>query len=339
MAFTTATGENKTETCSRSYLNGTAELTQKIIENYSRFKEQPNFSKGIPTTVTVTLFIYSFDSVNPSDMEFQVNGFLWQEWQDERLAYDQCRFPMNSNFQELSALKYIWGPKLYFVNGKDGRIHQMSSPNLNFEIYPNGHIFYSMRITMTLACSMDFTSYPFDIQKCPIMIESCNFSRLNSEITFKRHNGYFMIQTYFPMALIVIISWSTFWLDPSSVAARTTIGVTTLLALVTLTYSAVLVAPPVSYIKAIDIWIGICTLFVFSAFMEFTVVPDEPNTGNTGSKDAWVPDVEHIRRRVMERTGVRRHGAAETIDVCCRIACPLLFIAFNVIYWTHFLVH
>ena len=39
-----------------------------------------------------------------------------------------------------------------------------------------------------------------------------------------------MVQSYIPTILIVVISWVSFWMDVDSVAGRTTLGVTTLLA-------------------------------------------------------------------------------------------------------------
>ncbi|RWS21233.1 glycine receptor subunit alpha-2-like protein [Leptotrombidium deliense] len=81
-----------------------------------------------------------------------------------------------------------------------------------------------------------------------------------------------MVQSYLPTVLIVAISWVSFWLDVDAIPARVTLGVTTLLTISSKGAFIQSNLPPVSYVKAIDVWMGACTIFVFTALLEFTVV-------------------------------------------------------------------
>lgn len=98
------------------------------------------------------------------------------------------------------------------------------------------------------------------------------FSFLNATFTLERQNGYHLIQTYLPTFLIVMISWVSFWLNVDATPARVTLGVTTLLTMTTVASGVRTQLPPVSYIKAIDVWIGACSVMVFGALLEFTLV-------------------------------------------------------------------
>jgi hypothetical protein len=73
-----------------------------------------------------------------------------------------------------------------------------------------------------------------------------------------------IIQTYIPTALIVIISWFNFWLDIDSAPARVSLSITTLLTIATQANAVKLALPEVSYMKAIDFWLGTCMTFVFA---------------------------------------------------------------------------
>ncbi|KAK6732983.1 hypothetical protein RB195_017013 [Necator americanus] len=81
-----------------------------------------------------------------------------------------------------------------------------------------------------------------------------------------------IIQSYLPTALIVVISWFSFWLDVEAVPGRVSLSITTLLTLATQSSAARMALPQASYVKAIDVWMGACMTFVFSAMIEFTVV-------------------------------------------------------------------
>lgn len=69
-----------------------------------------------------------------------------------------------------------------------------------------------------------------------------------------------------------MISWVSFWLNVDASPARVTLGVTTLLTLTTVASGVRTQLPPVSYVKAIDVWIGACSVMVFGALLEFALV-------------------------------------------------------------------
>ncbi|KAF2362961.1 Neurotransmitter-gated ion-channel transmembrane domain [Trinorchestia longiramus] len=99
-----------------------------------------------------------------------------------------------------------------------------------------------------------------------------NYSCLVAEFSMQRSIGFYLVQLYLPTILIVVISWVSFWMDVDSVPGRTTLGVTTLLTVSTKSSDIQEGLPQVSYVKAIDVWMGACTAFVFCALLEFTLV-------------------------------------------------------------------
>ena len=81
-----------------------------------------------------------------------------------------------------------------------------------------------------------------------------------------------MIQMYIPSVLIVILSWVAFWISIDAIPARVTIGLLTVLTMTTQSAGARASLPRVSYIKAIDVWMSMCLIFVFASLLEFAVV-------------------------------------------------------------------
>ncbi|XP_062384965.1 gamma-aminobutyric acid receptor subunit alpha-3 [Sardina pilchardus] len=110
----------------------------------------------------------------------------------------------------------------------------------------------------------------------------------------KRKIGYFVIQTYLPCIMTVILSQVSFWLNRESVPARTVFGVTTVLTMTTLSISARNSLPKVAYATAMDWFMAVCYAFVFSALIEFATV-------NYFTKRSWAWDgkkeAQEMRRR------------------------------------------
>ncbi|XP_066909658.1 glycine receptor subunit beta-type 4 [Halyomorpha halys] len=132
-------------------------------------------------------------------------------------------------------------------------------------------------------------------------------------------------------------------MDVDSVPGRTTLGVTTLLAVSSQSSGIQSGLPQVSYVKAIDVWMGTCTAFVFCALLEFTfvnymwrkVVPIETASArdiNGGVKQDQLPG-----RKIAIEIPNSNMRMARRIDEYSRLCFPIAFAMFNLMYWSYYL--
>ncbi|XP_010895936.2 gamma-aminobutyric acid receptor subunit pi isoform X2 [Esox lucius] len=96
------------------------------------------------------------------------------------------------------------------------------------------------------------------------------YPKLVLHFALRRNVLFFILETYVPSTLLVVLSWVSFWISQSSVPARTCIGVTTVLTMTTLMMGARTSLPNANcFIKAIDVYLGICFTFIFGALLEY----------------------------------------------------------------------
>jgi gamma-aminobutyric acid receptor subunit alpha len=100
--------------------------------------------------------------------------------------------------------------------------------------------------------------------------------------------GYFLIQLYLPCILIVFLSWVGLWLNREATNDRInlgieifliflmrfglSLGVTTVLTLIFVIIEGKKDLPKVSYLTALDWFLAVCFIFVFSTLFEFALV-------------------------------------------------------------------
>uniref|UniRef100_A0A3Q1B314 Gamma-aminobutyric acid (GABA) A receptor, alpha 6b n=1 Tax=Amphiprion ocellaris TaxID=80972 RepID=A0A3Q1B314_AMPOC len=188
----------------------------------------------------------------------------------------------------------------------------------------------------------------------------------------QRKMGFFLIQTYIPCIMTVILAQVSFWINKESVPARTVFGITTVLTMTTLSISARHSLPKVSYATAMDWFIAVCFAFVFSALIEFAAV----NYFSTlqANRDIALAAVREVNSLVDASSVLKKRmnsaplfdrpaktfpnppvnaqaflqqGSAvpannvltgtSIIDKYSRILFPLSFGAFNLVYWIVYL--
>ncbi|XP_038652017.1 glycine receptor subunit alphaZ1 isoform X1 [Scyliorhinus canicula] len=376
---------------------------------------RPNF-KGPPVNVTCNIFINSFGSIAETTMDYRLNIFLRQQWNDPRLSYRE--FPDDSLDLDPSMLDSIWKPDLFFANEKGAHFHEITTDNKLLRIFKNGNVLYSIRLTLSLACPMDLKNFPMDVQTCIMQLESfgytmndlifqwddkavqiadgltlpqfilkeekdlkdCTkhyntgkFTCIEARFHLERQMGYYLIQMYIPSLLIVILSWVSFWINMDAAPARVGLGITTVLTMTTQSSGSRASLPKVSYVKAIDIWMAVCLLFVFSALLEYAAVnfvsrqhkellrfrrrrrlhkEDEVVEGRFsftayGMGPACLQAKDGVAIKGNNNTSKSSSPPAKSsdemrklfihrakrIDTVSRVAFPLVFLIFNIFYW------
>ncbi|XP_062576430.1 gamma-aminobutyric acid receptor subunit beta-like [Saccostrea cucullata] len=98
------------------------------------------------------------------------------------------------------------------------------------------------------------------------------YPRLSLSFKLHRNVGYFIFQTYLPSILIVMLSWVSFWINHEATSARVALGITTVLTMTTISNGVRSSLPRISYVKAIDIYLVMCFVFVFAALLEYAAV-------------------------------------------------------------------
>lgn len=149
------------------------------------FTMRPAFG-GPAIPVGVDVQVESLDSISEVDMDFTMTLYLRHYWKDERLS-----FPSHTNKSmtfDGRLVKKIWVPDVFFVHSKRSFIHDTTTENIMLRVFPDGHVLYSMRITVTAMCNMDFSRFPLDSQTCTLELESYAYTDEDVMLYWKNGN-------------------------------------------------------------------------------------------------------------------------------------------------------
>ncbi|XP_035314480.1 gamma-aminobutyric acid receptor subunit pi isoform X1 [Cricetulus griseus] len=262
---------------------------ENLTAGYNKFL-RPNFG-GDPVRIALTLDIASISSISESNMVIVAQ---WQSTIGPLLAFNH---DFLSNYSETE-----WQmPELCLIKGDTNgtvlyalRITTTVTCNMDLSKYPMD----------TQTCKLQLESWGYDgndveftwlrgndsvrgleslrlaqytIQQYFTLVtvsqqETGNYTRLVLQFELRRNVLYFILETYVPSTFLVVLSWVSFWISLDSVPARTCIGVTTVLSMTTLMIGSRTSLPNTNcFIKAIDVYLGICFSFVFGALLEYAV--------------------------------------------------------------------
>uniref|UniRef100_A0A8C5LC89 Gamma-aminobutyric acid receptor subunit alpha-5 pseudogene n=1 Tax=Jaculus jaculus TaxID=51337 RepID=A0A8C5LC89_JACJA len=306
--------------------------------------------------VQTDIYVTSFGPVSDTEMEYTIDVFFRQSWKDERLWFKgpMQRLPLNN----LLASK-IWTPDTFFHNGKKSIAHNMTTPNKLLRLEDDGTLLYTMRLTISAECPMQLEDFPMDAHACPLKFGS--YAYPNSEVVYVWTNGstksvvvaedgarlnqdhlkgqtagtehiststgeYTIMTAHFHLKRKTGY-FVSFWLNRESVPARTVFGVTTVLTRTMLSITA--------YAKAMDWFITVCYVFVFSALIEFAT----RGWAWDGKKALEAAKCRELKCTFKEKTseGKKTYNSISKIDRMSRIVFPVLFGTFNLVYWATYL--
>ncbi|KAF0037943.1 hypothetical protein F2P81_010817 [Scophthalmus maximus] len=265
--------------------NSTSNILNRLMVSYDP-RIRPNF-QGIPVESKVNIFINSFGSIQETTMDYRVNIFLRQRWNDPRL-----RLPTDFKSEALTVdpnmFQCLWKPDLFFANEKNANFHDVTQDNILLFIFRNGDVLIIGYTTSDLVfmwqsdpVQMEEIALPqFDIKQEDIKYGNCTkfyqgtgyYTCVEVIFTLRRQVGFYLMGVYAPTLLIVVLSWLSFWINPDASAARVPLGILSVLSLSSESMLLASELPKVSYVKAIDIWLIACLLFGFSSLVEYAVV-------------------------------------------------------------------
>ncbi|CAB1337657.1 unnamed protein product, partial [Coregonus sp. 'balchen'] len=342
-------------------------ILDRLLDGYDNWL-RPG-SGGMITEVKTDIFVTSFGPVSDVEMEYTIDMFFRQTWVDERLKYDGAVEILRLNNKMVDK---IWTPDTFFRNSRNSIAHNMTTPNKLFRIMQNGTILYTMsEITFTwrkgLEASVDcpqesISLLQYDLVGQKLSTETFksntgDYSVMVVHFLLQRKLGYYLIQTYIPLIMVVVLSQVAFWINKESVPARTVASITTVLTMTTLSISARQSLPKVAYATAMDWFIAVCFAFVASALIEFAAVNYfatlEANRLKKNARQKKLEVLAEARYDEEEDESASslpiflQQGSAvppipalagtSPIDQYSRIMFPLAFALFNLFYWIIYL--
>ncbi|KAI4880140.1 hypothetical protein NFI96_009036 [Prochilodus magdalenae] len=232
---------------------------QKLMKGYNRYL-RPNFNGG-PVEIGMSLDIASIDAISEINMDYTATIFLRQRWRDSRLI-----FPGNESLSlDGRLVSLLWIPDTFIPDSKRSFLHDVTVDNRLIRIFSNGTVLYALRITATIACNMDLTKYPMDRQVCTLQLESWGYNLQDVVFYWTRGNDSVKGLDTLRLAQYSVESYYT---SVSEAVYET--GVTTVLTMTTLMMGARTSLPNANcFIKAIDVYLGICFTFIFGALLEY----------------------------------------------------------------------
>ncbi|KAI6240539.1 Glycine receptor subunit alphaZ1 [Aphelenchoides fujianensis] len=259
----------------------------------------PIVFQGSAVVVRFGIYIESMSNFQTSTMDYDMDISLIMSWRDARLVNPYGKPIL---VKEEDILEKIWRPDPFFANAKEAEFHEVTFLNFLMRIFSDGIVLYETRIKLKPACNLVLCKYPHDKQT-----GSPEKSTQSTRIPTSSCRSSSRIG----VAITVLLTLST-----ESAGAREHL-------------------PSVSYLKAIDLWFGFITGFVFFTLLQtlFVIGFDKRSTQLRKNANKKRSDLTQEYKDALVHKADRYHKTGQYLDKFCRAAYPLLFILFLIMYY------
>ena len=247
------------------------------------------------------------------------------------------------------------------------RVRTVLSCEMNFHDYPfDSHecvfrassFYYHQDI---INCTSRFSYFPDNQRNLGYMIKMENLSSHQRSVTYNENDfatcGFrilldraltqIIFEVYFTSTLLVIVTWVSFILSPSTVPGRMGILVTAFLALINIFIGTKKSSPTSNGLKAVDQFLVVCIGYVFAAILEYACVlflygeTAKPNNiGSSSSKQLGIEsrsgapftaDKNNLKFQELNKK--------ESRNLIDRVSLILFPMTFGIFFNAYFVVH
>jgi hypothetical protein len=142
-----------------------------------------------------------------------------------------------------------------------------------------------------------------------VLTPGMQYSGYVFEFTASRNLQHYILKVILPLVLIVMMSWSVFWTEPTNSSTQFSIAVTSMLTLIAYRFAVDTQLPRLPYMTRLDVFFLISTLLVFFSLIEVLVTTILDNN-------------QQIAR-------------AKKLDRYCRVIVPAIFVIASIAIFAH----
>ena len=257
---------------------------------------------GQPTEVAVGFRVIDVTGIEDTSQTITIDYMVSQEWIDQRLtAFEGCEYSPDEVWTP--HIDVVNSGRLFTRLQKrvevlnNGRLRQVqrNSGALVFTYDAHRFPFDTQEIVITLLSEENAQEAivitidesvtgrnptAFDIPDWSISdvnakivtkhfeILNRNHSAYEFHIPAERRSGFFIWKVIVPLMLIVFMSWTVFWINPSQVGPQISMSATSMLTLIAFQFAMGNMMPRLSYFTVMDRFVTGSTILVFLALIE-----------------------------------------------------------------------
>ena len=257
---------------------------------------------GQPTEVAVGLQLINVTAIEDTSQTINVDFMVTQEWSDQRMAaLEGCKYSLDEvwtpqidvvNTGRLfkhvqksvevlgnSRLRQVQRYNGALVFGYDAHRYPFDTQDIVITLLSEGYAQDTIVITIDESVTgrnpAEFDIPDWFIPDVNALIATKHLEILDRDhsafefhIPAERRSGYFIWKVIVPLMLIVFMSWTVFWIDPSQVGPQISMSATSMLTLIAFQFAMGSMLPRLSYFTIMDRFVVGSTVLVFLALIE-----------------------------------------------------------------------
>ena len=267
---------------------------------------RPVTQDGKPTEVSVVGAVLDIDKIDSAEQNFTLNFYAIFRWMDPRLAHEDPGSVIRSLSEVWNPRLTIINTQKYWANTRDEveitpeglvtyRLHVFGdfSQPLDLREFPQDRHVFEVPVVAAGYRAHEVVIIP-DPRMDSFMAEKLsvadwkvsNMRGVPREVTFanglklpgfvfsfegRRLVHHYVIKAITPLALIVMMSWVVFWIDPKQVPNQLSVAVTTVLTLIAYHIALSGRLPDIPYLTHMDRFLFSSTVLVFLSLIEVVI--------------------------------------------------------------------